>query len=150
MSKTKKNVDEELIRSLAELLKDTELSEIELEQDGWRIRIARHLQGEHVVTTAAPVAAVAASKPAAGDRDAADHPGTVKSPMVGTAYLAASPDSSPFVEIGTQVTEGQTVLIVEAMKTMNHIPAPRSGTVTAILVENGHPVEFGEPLMILE
>jgi acetyl-CoA carboxylase biotin carboxyl carrier protein len=146
-------VDESLIRGLAELLNDTGLSEIEIEQKGLRIRIARN------VTVAAAVAAppsngqsVSADSevPSAATKDQDNHPGTIKSPMVGTAYRAPEPGAPPFVEIGSVVKQGQTILIIEAMKTMNHIPAPRPGTVKAILVENGQPVEFGEPLIIIE
>ncbi len=145
------SVEKELIRELAELLDETGLSEIEIERKGLRVRVARNLAAAALVpatmpmTTAQPDGAVS---PPAGD--GADHPGAVTSPMVGTAYLAPEPDAPPFIEIGTKVSEGQTVLIVEAMKTMNHITATHSGTVTAILVENGQPVEFGEPLVIVE
>ncbi|MFP3920525.1 MAG: acetyl-CoA carboxylase biotin carboxyl carrier protein [Dichotomicrobium sp.] len=147
-------IDEESIRSLAELLNDTGLSEIEVEQKGMRIRVARHVSA--TVTASAPQAAhtaeaAPAPQPAADpDADLATHPGAVTSPMVGTAYRAPEPGADPFVEVGATVERGQTLMIVEAMKTMNHIPAPRAGTVTAILVENGQPVEYGEPLMIIE
>ena len=139
-------VDEGLIRGLAALLDETGLSEIEIEQKGLRVRIARNL------TIAAAVAPSLAAAPAAivPGRDADTHPGTLKSPMVGTAYRAAEPGAAPFVEVGSVVKQGQTVLIIEAMKTMNHIPAPRAGTVTAVFVENGQPVEYGEPLLIIE
>jgi acetyl-CoA carboxylase biotin carboxyl carrier protein len=150
MNDKKKNelVDEGLIRSLAALLNETGLSEIEIEQKGLRVRIARTM-------TIAAVASVGATGPAAPvaiatGRDADTHPGTLKSPMVGTAYRAAEPGAAAFVEVGSVVKQGQTVLIIEAMKTMNHIPAPRGGTVTAVLVENGQPVEYGEPLLIIE
>lgn len=143
-------VDEGVIRGLAALLNETGLSEIEIEQKGLRVRIARN------VTIAAAVPAIGASSIAAAPaaiaagRDADTHPGTLKSPMVGTCYRAAEPGAPAFAEVGTVVKQGQTVLIIEAMKTMNHIPAPRSGTVTAVLVENGQPVEYGEPLLIIE
>ena len=144
-------VDEGLIRGLAELLNETGLSEIEIEQKGLRIRIARNL------TVAAAVAAQPAVSSAPGiavgassAKEADDHPGTLKSPMVGTAYRAAEPGAPAFVEVGSVVKQGETLLIIEAMKTMNHIPAPRPGTVKAILVEDGQPVEFGEPLIIIE
>lgn len=144
----KKNelVDEALIRSLAELLNDTGLSEIEIEQKGLRVRIARNL------TVAAAVSApLAAAAPAIALAPSADnHPGTLKSPMVGTCYRSPEPGAPTFVEVGSTVKAGQTVLIIEAMKTMNHIPAPKAGTVKAVLVENGQPVEFGEPLLIIE
>ena len=151
MSKSKKSIDQDLIRDLAALLKETDLSEIELEQDDWRIRIARSVGGDAVVMrpAAAPAAPVA-EEAAAADIDPAKNPGAVPSPMVGTAYLASAPGASPFVEVGAHVSEGQTLMIIEAMKTMNHIPAPRAGKVTAVLVEDGQPVEFGEPLMIIE
>jgi acetyl-CoA carboxylase biotin carboxyl carrier protein len=145
-----------LIRDLAELLNDTGLSEIELEREGLRIRVARQLTMS--ASVAAPVmqaapAALAASGSAALGKPAGDpasHPGAVKSPMVGTSYLAPEPGAANFVDIGTRVAQGQTLLIIEAMKTMNHIPAPRAGTVTAILIDNAQPVEFGEPLVIIE
>ncbi len=145
-------VDESLIRNLAGLLNETGLSEIEIEQQGLRIRIAR----QAVITAAVPQVATAAGGASAGAgaapaaKDAASDPGAVTSPMVGTVYRAPAPEAPPFVEIGSVVKQGQTLLIIEAMKTMNHIPAPRAGTVKAILVENGQPVEFGEPLMIIE
>lgn len=145
-------IDEEAIRNLAELLNDTGLSEIEVEQKGLRIRVARNISA--AITAPAPHApaeTTPAPKPAADpDADLATHPGAVTSPMVGTAYRAPEPGAAPFVEVGSVVERGQTLMIVEAMKTMNHIPAPRAGTVTAILVENGQPVEYGEPLMIIE
>ena len=147
MSRTKKSVDEDLIRNLANLLKETDLTEIEIEQDDFRIRIARQVLTETIM--AAPAAAPPHGAPAT-PAEAVEHPGTVKSPMVGTAYRSPAPGTDAFVEIGSQVSEGQTIMIIEAMKTMNHIPAPRAGTVTAILVNDGHPVEFGEPLMIIE
>lgn len=144
---TKSGVDQELIRQLAALLKETELSEIEIETDNLKLRVSRQVQqvSAHFAAPAAPAAAAPAS-PA----EAAAHPGAVASPMVGTAYMAAEPGAAPFVTIGSTVKEGQTVLIIEAMKTMNHIPAPRAGKVTAILVEDGQPVEFGEPLLVIE
>jgi acetyl-CoA carboxylase biotin carboxyl carrier protein len=131
------------------------LSEIEIEKDGLRLRVARQLAvAGHVpaATSAVSPAALAAApsaKPAL-TADPASHPGTVKSPMVGTAYRAPEPGAAPFIEIGSRVSQGQTLLIIEAMKTMNHIPAPKAGTVTTVLVENGQPVEFGEPLVIIE
>ena len=145
--------DQELIRELALLLEETGLSEIEIEREGLRVRVAR----QHVwnATTIAPAltpapAPAATPIPQAATEDPAKHPGCVKSPMVGTAYLAPEPGAAPFIDVGTRVAQGQTILIIEAMKTMNHIPAPKAGTVTAILVGNGHPVEFGEPLVIIE
>jgi acetyl-CoA carboxylase biotin carboxyl carrier protein len=150
--KPKSAVDKELIRELSALLDETGLSEIEIEQAGLRVRVAR---GGTVIAAAPMTApAVAVVAPAgitsAAAPDPAKQPGMVASPMVGTAYLAAEPGGRPFVEVGTRVQAGQTLLIVEAMKTMNQIPAPRAGTVKQILVEDGQPVEFGEPLMIIE
>ncbi len=149
----KADADQKLIRDLAQLLNETGLSEIEIEKSGLKIRVARTLH----VTAAAPVmlqAAGATAAPAAGAvpavADPAKHPGAVKSPMVGTAYRAADPNSPPFVEVGSRVAAGDTLLIIEAMKTMNQIPAPRAGTVTAVFVDSGQPVEFGEPLVIIE
>jgi acetyl-CoA carboxylase biotin carboxyl carrier protein len=149
MSDKKKTVDQELIRELADLLNETGLSEIEVEHDDIRIRVARTLHAAPMAMhVAAPTAAAAAVPvPAASG---ADHPGALPSPMVGTAYLSPEPGGKPFVDIGDTVREGQTLLIVEAMKTMNQIPSPRSGKVTKIMVEDGQPVEYGEPLMIIE
>jgi acetyl-CoA carboxylase biotin carboxyl carrier protein len=142
-------VDEGLIRGLAELLNETGLSEIEIEQKGLRIRIARNITMAAAIGSHAM--AIPAIAPGAAPAPSADnHPGTLKSPMVGTAYRGPEPGAPSFVEIGTPVKQGQTVLIIEAMKTMNHIPAPKAGTVKAILVENGQPVEYGEPLLIIE
>jgi acetyl-CoA carboxylase biotin carboxyl carrier protein len=141
--------DLDLIRALAELLDETGLSEIEIERDGTRVRVARTI-GTHAVAASPPAPAPAVA-PAATER-APDlkHPGLVTSPMVGTAYRSPEPGARPFVDIGTKVNAGDTILIIEAMKTMNQIPAPRAGTVVQILVEDGHPVEYGEPLMIIE
>jgi len=144
-------IDHDAIRELAKLLDETGLTEIEFERDGVSIRVARH-SGEsagraRAVETAVVPPAVA-SAPAS--IDPAQHPGVVASPMVGTAYLAPAPGSRPFVEVGATVKAGDPVMIIEAMKTMNQIPAPRSGTVIQILVEDGQPVEYGEPLMIIE
>jgi acetyl-CoA carboxylase biotin carboxyl carrier protein len=143
--------DESLIRGLAALLDETGLTEIELEQQGTRIRITRNV----VVAATAPVApAPVIGAPASASENTnaigADSPGAVKSPMVGTAYRAPEPGAPNFAEVGSTVQKGQTIMIIEAMKTMNHIPAPTSGTVKAILVENGQPVEYGEPLMIIQ
>ena len=142
--------DKGLIRDLAALLDETGLTEIEWTRGDRTVRVARQ---PAAVAAAAPAAAPAAAKPAREDAAAADpenHPGAVLSPMVGTAYAAPEPGAAPFVEVGAQVSEGQTVLIVEAMKTMNPIPAPRSGVVRRILVSDGAPVEYGEVLMIIE
>jgi acetyl-CoA carboxylase biotin carboxyl carrier protein len=146
---TKLTVDKDLIRELKALLDETGLSEIEIEKDGQRVRIARELPDVRAAASlAAPADPVAAVAPPAADQ--ASHPGAVNSPMVGTAYLAAEPGTPPFVETGDTVVEGQTLLIVEAMKTMNPITAPRRGTVSQILVSNGAPIEYGEVLMIIE
>jgi acetyl-CoA carboxylase biotin carboxyl carrier protein len=143
--------DKDLIRELAELLSETGLSEIEIEHGGKRVRVAR------TVTIAASASAVAADagRPARepaerGGKDDHHHPGTVHSPMVGTAYRSPEPGAPPFVEVGTRVMAGQTILIIEAMKTMNHIPAPHGGTVLAVLVDDGQPVEYAEPLAVIE
>ncbi|MFN3746656.1 MAG: acetyl-CoA carboxylase biotin carboxyl carrier protein [Hyphomicrobiaceae bacterium] len=153
-------LDKGLIRDLAQLLNETGLTEIEIEKDDLKVRVARHAAppaayavGVPAAPPTAPVSPTSApGAPAAGPAgpDPASHPGCVKSPMVGTAYRAPEPGAPPFVDIGTRVTQGQTLLIIEAMKTMNHIPAPRSGVVKEILIENGQPVEFGEPLVIIE
>lgn len=148
--------ERELIRELAMLLDETNLTEIEIERAGLRLRVARNISIAAAapvsyqpapVVTAAPAAPVAA---AAATADLSKHPGMIPSPMVGTAYLAPSPGARPFIDVGQPVKAGETLLIIEAMKTMNQIPAPRSGTVTQILVEDGQPVEFGEPLVIIE
>jgi len=150
-SKGKLAVDQDLIRDLARLLEETGLSDIEVEQDGMRIRVGRG--GGRGVNAPSAMPAPPASAPApiaAAPADPAKHPGAVASPMVGTAYMAPSPGAKPFVDVGSTVKAGETLLIIEAMKTMNQIPAPRSGTVTQILVEDGQPVEFGEALLIIE
>jgi acetyl-CoA carboxylase biotin carboxyl carrier protein len=144
-------VDRDLIRELARLLDETGLSEIEYERDGQRVRVARHIQLDAAAPT--PATAPAAAPSAAAETappDPTKHPGLVTSPMVGTAYVGAEPGARPFVEVGSRVQAGDTLLIVEAMKTMNQIPSPRAGTVIQILIEDGQPVEFGEPLMIIE
>lgn len=141
--------EQQLIRELADLLNETGLSEIEIEKSGLKIRVARTIAIQSAVAAAAPIAPAAAeAKPAAVDP--AKHPGVVKSPMVGTAYRAPEPGAATFIEVGATVNQGDTLLIIEAMKTMNQIPAPHSGKVKAILFENGQPVEFGEPLVIIE
>ena len=152
-NKGKIGVDQELIRELAKLLDETGLSEIEIDREGMRVRVAREIRVQAAPmmapALAAPSAAQAAAAAKASD-DPTQHPGCVRSPMVGTAYLAPEPGAPPFLEVGSRVTQGQTLLIIEAMKTMNHIPAPKAGTVTRVLVQNGQPVEFGEPLAIIE
>jgi acetyl-CoA carboxylase biotin carboxyl carrier protein len=158
MSKQSTDADVAFIQALAELLNKNDLTEIAVkrdygEDDSLDVRVVKQA---HIVTThAAPPAqmihaAPSAAPAAAGTDDPAQHPGAVTSPMVGTVYLSAEPGATPFVAVGAQVTEGQTVLIIEAMKTMNHIPAPRAGTVRRIVVEDGSAVEYGAPLMIIE
>ena len=161
-NKDREALDKGLIRDLAQLLNETGLSEIEIEKEGLKVRVARHIAVTAAYAPGVPVAAPGAAAlsthqggPGAGPAapagpDPANHPGCVKSPMVGTAYRSPEPGAAAFIDIGTRVTQGQTLLIIEAMKTMNHIPAPRSGVVKEILIENGQPVEFGEPLVIIE
>jgi acetyl-CoA carboxylase biotin carboxyl carrier protein len=144
------SVDEHLIRGLAQLLNETNLTEIELEQDGRRVRIARNVTIAAAVPGVAATTAPVAQVVGATAKDADTNPGTVKSPMVGTAYRSPEPGAPAFVAIGSSVRQGETVMIIEAMKTMNHIPAPRGGMVKAVFIENGQPVEYGEPLMIIE
>jgi acetyl-CoA carboxylase biotin carboxyl carrier protein len=146
----KESAEHKLIRDLASLLDETGLTEIEIEKAGLKVRVARTVQ---ISAAAMGSGAVASAMPGAAGpavADPAKHPGAVKSPMVGTAYRSPEPGAATFVEIGKRVNAGDPLLIIEAMKTMNQIPAPRGGTVTAILIENGQPVEFGEPLMIIE
>jgi acetyl-CoA carboxylase biotin carboxyl carrier protein len=156
MAKQKPSIDADLIRELARLLEETGLGEIEIERDGQRVRVARQAAPQALAPVAAPVqveappTSPAPAEPAPAAGDWVNHPGVVKSPMVGTAYRAPEPGAMPFVDVGSQVAAGATLLIIEAMKTMNQIPAPRAGTVTRILVEDGQPVEYGEPLMIIE
>jgi acetyl-CoA carboxylase biotin carboxyl carrier protein len=140
-----------VIRELALLLDETNLTEIEIERDGLRVRVARNVSvGSGVPASYHAAAPLPAAAPASGAADISKHPGMVPSPMVGTAYWAPEPSAKPFIEVGSKVTAGQTLLIIEAMKTMNQIPSPRGGTITQILVEDGQPVEFGEPLVIIE
>jgi acetyl-CoA carboxylase biotin carboxyl carrier protein len=147
-------VDHELIRALARLLDETGLTEIEIEQKGLRVRVGRQGPIVHAAAAPAPYAPppIAAPAPAVleAPTDPTKHPGVVTSPMVGTAYLAPEPGARPYINIGSVVNVGDTLLIIEAMKTMNQIPAPRAGKVTQILIEDGRPVEFGEPLVIIE
>ena len=159
-NKDRETLDKGLIRDLAQLLNETGLTEIEIEKDDLKVRVARHAAAPAAYAVPAPASAPPASAsigpggaPAASASagpDPANHPGCVKSPMLGSAYRAPEPGAPTFIDIGTRVTQGQTLLIIEAMKTMNHIPAPRSGVVKEILIENGQPVEFGEPLVIIE
>ena len=148
--------DSGMIRELALLLDETNLTEIEVERAGLRVRVARNISVAAAVpayaaapaVASAPVVAAPAAAPAAADM--AKHPGAVPSPMVGTVYRAPEPGKPAFVDVGTKVAAGQTLVIIEAMKTMNQIPAPRAGTVTQILIEDGSPVEYGEALVIIE
>ena len=142
----KSTVDSEQIRELAKLLEETGLAEVEITEGGRSIRVVRNgiaAAGTPMAPAPAPVAVAAA----ANDEP---HPGSVTSPMVGTVYLAANLEAEAFVKAGNQVSEGDTLIIIEAMKVMNSIPAPRTGTVKSVLVDDGQPVEFGEPLLILE
>ena len=151
MSIKKTGVDQQLIRDLAGILNDTNLTEIEVELGDLKVRVSRQAPAVHAIAAPQPSYAPAAALPAAAAAPVADvSKNAVPSPMVGTAYLAPSPDAKAFIEIGTKVKEGQTLLIIESMKTMNQIPSPRAGTVTAILFEDGQPVEYGEPLVIVE
>lgn len=148
--------DTDIVRDLAKLLAETDLSEIEVEKGDLRIYVARQLTASVAVAAPAPVAvaaapqAAAASAPAAEAAPGAVHPGAVRSPMVGTAYRKPSPDAKAFVEIGQMVKTGDKVLLIEAMKTFNEIVAPRTGTISQIFVDDGQPVEFGEPLFVIE
>jgi len=142
--------DSALIRELASLLDETNLTEIEIERAGLRLRVARNVSIAAAMPATFQGAAAPAAAAAAAVADLSTHPGVVPSPMVGTAYWSPEPGAKPFIEVGTKVSAGQTLLIIEAMKTMNQIPSPRAGTVTQILVEDGQPVEFGEPLVIIE
>ncbi len=147
----KTSPNEDLIRSLADLLNETGLSEIEIEENNLRVRVARTLtMPTHLVPPSYPAPTQAGVSSTNSTTTLENHPGVVTSPMVGTAYRAPEPGAPFFVDVGSVVREGDTLLIVEAMKTMNQIAAPRGGTVKRILVENGQPVEYGEPLMIIE
>ena len=162
MSEKKQGIDKELIRELANILNDTDLSEIEVEQEDLRIRVSRAAPAPATVYAAAPAAyapapapapapAIAApAAPAAAAAPARNPANTVSSPMVGTVYLSPAPGARPFIEVGATVKEGQTILIVEAMKTMNQIPAPKSGKVVEIVVNDAQPVEYGEALVVIE
>ena len=165
MAKQNTNADVEFIKALAELLNENDLTELEVKReygdaDKLNVRVSRAKQivqqsyapapAAHAATPSAPSQQSAPSPAADAGEDPAKHPGAVTSPMVGTVYLQPEPESPAFVSVGAKVSEGDTLLIVEAMKTMNHIPAPRSGTVKRILVEDGGAVEYGAPLMIIE
>ena len=146
----------EVVRQLASILDETALTEIEYESGGLRIRVARGMREVYSHHAAAPMAAAAAPAAVAAvaavetPKDPAQHPGAVKAPMVGVAYLQAEPGAPPFIKVGDSVNEGQTLVLIEAMKTFNPVKSPRSGKITAILVDNGSPVEYGEPLVIVE
>jgi acetyl-CoA carboxylase biotin carboxyl carrier protein len=148
--------DPSAIRELAKILRETDLTEIELVEKDSRIRVARQITVQQVATVAAAPAMAAAAPAAAAAVVAAEvvsdaaHPGAVTSPMVGVAYLAPEPGAAPFITVGGRVAQGQTVLLIEAMKTFNQIRAPRAGVVARILIESGSPVEYGEPLLIIE
>ena len=165
MNKPASQVDQDLIRTIAELLNEQNLAEIEIEREDFRVRVTRSYASPAAAAAPMPVyaappqavapppaahAAPAATPASSAAEDLSSHPGTLTSPMVGTAYRSPEPGASPFVEVGTKVTEGQTVLVIEAMKTMNQIPAHKSGTVSRILVEDAQPVEYGEPLLVIE
>ena len=161
MATSKKPFDTDVIRDLAMLIAETDLTEIEVSQGDLRIRVARNVQIVAPVQVTAPAAAAAPAQVAtavaapiaaapSAPSDFSKHPGAVKSPMVGTAYRAPEPGAPVYVEVGDKVREGQTLLIIEAMKTMNQIPAPRAGTVVAILFDDATPVEYGEPLVVIE
>ncbi len=162
--KKSNNSDKELIRAIAEMVNEQNLAEIEIERDEFRIRVTRSFASNEVMHVAAPAPAAPAAaappapaiappvlsvEPVASD-DLSSNPNALLSPMVGTAYLAPEPGATDFIKVGMSVNEGQTVLIVEAMKTMNQIPAHKSGTVTKIIVEDSQPIEFGEPLVVIE
>jgi acetyl-CoA carboxylase biotin carboxyl carrier protein len=150
---TKSPIDPELVRELAQLLNETDLTEIEVEKGDLRVRVARTITATVQVPAGAPAFAAAPAPALSAPTDgkpAAAHPGAVPSPMVGTAYRRPSPDAKPFVEVGSVVKAGERVLLVEAMKTFNDIVAPRAGKVVAIMVEDGQPVEYGEPLLVIE
>ncbi|KQV82717.1 acetyl-CoA carboxylase biotin carboxyl carrier protein [Rhizobium sp. Root1220] len=155
MAEKKNGIDQALIRDLANILNDTDLTEIEVEQDDMRIRVSRagtpqYVQAPMMAPTyaaPAPAAAATMAAPAAPVRNPAN---TVSAPMVGTVYMAPAPGARAFIEVGATVKEGQTLLIIEAMKTMNQIPSPKSGKVTEILVEDGSPVEYGQALVVVE
>ncbi|MCR9124093.1 MAG: acetyl-CoA carboxylase biotin carboxyl carrier protein [Phyllobacteriaceae bacterium] len=162
MSDKKTAFDKQLVSDLAQILDETDLTEIEVEQGEMRIRVSRDAPPQAFAHAAMPVPAAAPAAPAPAQpapapaaasepaAPAASHENAVPAPMVGTAYLAPAPEADPFVKVGANVTEGETLLIIEAMKVMNQIAAPRTGTVTDILIEDGEPVEFGQPLLVIQ
>ncbi|WP_341364422.1 acetyl-CoA carboxylase biotin carboxyl carrier protein [Thalassospira sp. SN3W] len=147
---SKFNIDNDTIRQLAELLDETNLTEIEVAAGDNRIRVARQGTMVAAAPAAAPVAAPAAAAAPATPADAGSHPGAVKSPMVGVVYFAPEPGAAPFISVGSSVSEGQTLMLIEAMKTFNPIRAPKSGKISQIIATDGHPVEYDEPLVIIE
>ncbi len=163
MTKKDQDTDVKFIQSLAELLRENDLTELQVKRDygddkTLNVRVSRQtviaaapqaVVAAPAMAAAAPAIAAATNEAPASD-DPAQHPGAVTSPMVGTVYLSPEPDAAPFITVGASITEGQTLLIIEAMKTMNQIPAPKSGKITRILVDDGTPVEFGSPLVIIE
>ena len=155
MTKDGGTLDKDLIKELAELLEETGLTEIEIEIEGRRVRVARGVNLTTTLITTSNGGPIEPLEPREPKRvpqteEVAVHPGTVTSPMVGTAYRSPEPGAPPFIEVGSRVAAGQTLLIIEAMKTMNQIPSPKAGTVIAILIEDGQPVEYGEPLVVIE
>ncbi len=152
-------IDADLVRALAQLIAESDLAEMEIEKGDLRIKLVRHAAVTYaspaapapsLVLSAAPGMTVSAAPNGAFQAPAAEHPGAVKSPMVGTVYRRASPEAKAFVEVGSAVKAGEKILLVEAMKTFNEIVAPRAGTVSAVLVEDGQPVEYGQPLLVIE
>ncbi|MBY5608698.1 acetyl-CoA carboxylase biotin carboxyl carrier protein [Rhizobium leguminosarum] len=156
MAEKKSGIDQALIRDLANILNETDLTEIEVEQDDLRIRVSRAGTPQYVQAPiaapgyAAPAAAAAAAIAAPAAAPSRNPANVVNAPMVGTVYMAPAPGARPFIEVGATVKEGQTLIIIEAMKTMNQIPSPKSGKVTEILVDDGHPVEYGQALVVIE
>ena len=157
MADKKQSIDKDLIRDLAALLKETDLTEIEVEQNDFRIRVSRNVRSAAPALALAepqrPLEPATSSEEAPQPRSLADparHPGCVPSPMVGTVYRSPDPNAPPFVEVGDTVAAGQTILIVEAMKHMNEVGAPRAGKVVEVMVSDGQPVEYGEPLLVIE
>jgi acetyl-CoA carboxylase biotin carboxyl carrier protein len=156
MSNKSQPIDPDFVREIAALISQTDLTEIEVEKGDLRIRVARQVtvqaapMQQFVSAPAAPVAVAAAPAAAAAAVDLSAHPGAVRSPMVGTAYRRPSPGANAFIEVGTVVKAGEKILLVEAMKTFNEIVAPRAGTITHILIEDGQPVEYGETLVVIE
>ncbi|CAK07581.1 acetyl-CoA carboxylase biotin carboxyl carrier protein [Rhizobium johnstonii] len=156
MAEKKSGIDQALIRDLANILNETDLTEIEVEQDDLRIRVSRAGTPQYVQAPiaapgyAAPAAAAASAVAAPAAAPSRNPANVVNAPMVGTVYMAPAPGARPFIEVGATVKEGQTLIIIEAMKTMNQIPSPKSGKVTEILVDDGHPVEYGQALVVIE